>query len=65
MPCQIELDWGLLDPCGGTDENFKKTIKIIENNILSLRDDIISGRNHQWKKENLTVDFCTGIPILG
>lgn len=53
MPCQIELDWGLLDPCGGTDENFKKTIKIIENNILNLRDDIISGRNNQWKKRIL------------
>lgn len=63
MPCQIELDWGLLDPCGGTDENFKKTIKIIENNILSLRDDIISGRINQWKKENLTVDFAPAFPF--
>lgn len=63
MPCQIELDWGLLDPCGGSDENFKKTIKIIENNILSLRDDIISGKINQWKKENITVDFAPIFPL--
>ena len=32
-------DWGLEDPTGKSDEEFKKTIKEIERKILQLKDD--------------------------
>ena len=34
----FDENWGLEDPTGKTDEEFKKIIKAIENQILELRD---------------------------
>lgn len=31
-------DWGLDDPSGKSDDEFRKTIKAIENNILKLKE---------------------------
>lgn len=31
-------DWGLEDPSGKSDDEFRKTIKAIENNILKLKE---------------------------
>lgn len=35
-------DWGLEDPTGKSDEEFKLIIKLIESNILKLKQDIIN-----------------------
>lgn len=43
LPNQYEEDWGLDDPSGKSDEEFKKTIDIIEENIKSLAKRIKSG----------------------
>lgn len=43
LPNQHEEDWGLDDPSGKSDEEFKKTIEIIEENIKSLAERIKSG----------------------
>lgn len=43
LPNQHEEDWGLDDPSGKSDEEFKKTIDIIEENIKSLAERIRSG----------------------
>ncbi|PPK80454.1 arsenate reductase [Lacrimispora xylanisolvens] len=37
LPCKIREDWGLDDPSGKDDGAFEKTIGIIENKILDLR----------------------------
>ena len=31
-------DWGLEDPSGKSDDEFRKTIKVIEDNILKLKE---------------------------
>ncbi len=36
LPCKHREDWGLEDPTGKSDEDFRKTIDIIENKIKDL-----------------------------
>lgn len=36
LPCRHREDWGLNDPTGKNDEEFKKTIKLIESKIIEL-----------------------------
>lgn len=36
LPCKHREDWGLEDPTGKSDEEFQKTIKIIEQKVLDL-----------------------------
>lgn len=38
VPCQYAENWGLADPSGKSDEEFKKVISEIEKNILKLRE---------------------------
>lgn len=65
IPCQIEFDWGISDPCGETEERFAEVVREIEENILRLRDDIISGRICRWKKDRIAVDFASVFPFWG
>lgn len=37
LPCKLREDWGLDDPTGKSDEEFKKTIEIIESKIKELK----------------------------
>lgn len=37
LPCKYREDWGLDDPSGKSDEEFIKTIQIIESKILELK----------------------------
>ena len=37
LPCKHREDWGLDDPSGKTDEEFKYTIKTIHEKILELK----------------------------
>ncbi len=37
LPCKYREDWGLEDPTGKSDEEFKRTIKLIEQKILELK----------------------------
>lgn len=65
VPCQIELDWGVESASKGSDESFEKMIKTIEERILKLREDIITGRILQWEKENVSIDFGKCFPFWG
>ncbi len=38
LPCKHREDWGLEDPSGKSDEEFRKIIDIIEKKILKLKD---------------------------
>lgn len=38
LPAKLSEDWGLDDPTGKSDEEFRKVIKIIEDNVRELRD---------------------------
>lgn len=38
LPCKHREDWGLDDPTGKSDEEFKKVILIIDEKIRDLRD---------------------------
>lgn len=38
LPCRHREDWGLDDPSGKDDDEFKNTIQIIEEKILDLKD---------------------------
>lgn len=38
LPCEMREDWGLDDPTGKSDEEFRKVIKIIEENIIQLKE---------------------------
>ena len=40
LPCKHREDWGLEDPSGKTDEEFIKTIRLIEEKIRKLKKDI-------------------------
>ena len=43
LPCKHREDWGLEDPSGKSDEEFKQTIKIIYDKIIDLKKRIQSG----------------------
>lgn len=36
LPCKHRVDWGLNDPTGKSDAEFKKTIKQIESKMIEL-----------------------------
>lgn len=38
LPCKQREDWGLDDPTGKSDEEFKKVINIIETKVLELKE---------------------------
>ena len=38
VPCKMRDDWGLEDPTGKSDEEFKKVISTIESKIKELKD---------------------------
>ena len=38
LPCSHREDWGLEDPTGKSDEFFLKTIRLIEEKMLDLRE---------------------------
>ncbi len=40
VPCKEREDWGLEDPTGKTDKEFKDTIRRIEEKIIQLRNRI-------------------------
>ncbi len=40
LPCKHREDWGLEDPSGKSDEEFKHTIESIHNQILQLKERI-------------------------
>ncbi len=40
LPCKYREDWGLLDPSGKGDEEFKNIIRIIEEKVLDLKNRI-------------------------
>lgn len=40
LPCKHREDWGLEDPSGKSDEEFKQTIQAIEKKILDLKERI-------------------------
>lgn len=44
LPCRHREDWGLEDPSGKSDEEFKKVMDQIDANIRNLADRIRSGR---------------------
>ena len=38
LPCSHREDWGLEDPSGKSDDAFLKTIQLIEEKVLNLRE---------------------------
>lgn len=42
LPCQRREDWGLEDPTGKSDEEFRKVIAMIEEKVLALRESLKS-----------------------
>lgn len=40
LPCKRREDWGLEDPTGKSDEEFRKVIAVIEEKILALRESL-------------------------
>ena len=42
LPCQRREDWGLEDPTGKSDEEFRKVIAVIEEKVLALRESLKS-----------------------
>ena len=43
LPCKRREDWGLEDPTGKGDEEFRKVIATIEQKVLALRDSLQNG----------------------
>jgi len=37
LPCKYREDWGLEDPVGKSDEEYKKVIKLIERKVWNLK----------------------------
>ena len=42
LPCKRREDWGLEDPTGKSDEEFRKVIAVIEEKVLALRESLKS-----------------------
>ena len=40
LPCKRREDWGLEDPTGKSDEEFRKVIAVIEEKVLALRESL-------------------------
>jgi len=40
LPCKHREDWGLDDPTGKSEEEFKKVISVIEKKIIALKERI-------------------------
>lgn len=40
LPCKQREDWGLEDPTGKSDEEFRKVIAVIEEKVLALRESL-------------------------
>ena len=38
LPCKHREDWGLEDPTGKNDEEFKKVIAVIRDKVMELKD---------------------------
>ncbi len=43
LPCKRREDWGLEDPTGKSDEEFRKVIAVIEQKVLALRESLRNG----------------------
>lgn len=43
LPCKLREDWGLEDPTGKNDEEFKEVISIIERKIKGLKERMSKG----------------------
>lgn len=43
LPCKHREDWGLEDPSGKEDEEFRMTAKKIEEKIFDLKERILAG----------------------
>jgi arsenate reductase len=43
LPCKHREDWGLDDPTGKSDDEFKKVIAVIDAKIKNLAEGILSG----------------------
>ncbi len=41
LPCKHREDWGLEDPSGKSDEEFKKVISVIESKIKELKEKFV------------------------
>ncbi len=41
LPGKINLNWGLEDPTGKSDEQFLEIMKVIEEKVLALREEIL------------------------
>ena len=40
LPCRRREDWGLEDPTGKSNEEFRKVIAVIEEKVLALRESL-------------------------
>jgi len=45
LACSKRVDWGLEDPSGKSDEAFIEVIRIIEEKILDLRQEVLNDAN--------------------
>ena len=43
LPCKRREDWGLEDPTGKSDAEFRQVIAAIEQKVLALRDSLKDG----------------------
>ena len=41
LPCDHREDWGLDDPTGNSEDEYRKTIKIIEEKIIQLKKQVL------------------------
>ena len=43
LPCRYREDWGLEDPTGQSEEAFRRTIHLVEEKVLDLKDRLQKG----------------------
>lgn len=48
LPSKHREDWGLEDPSGKSDDEFKITISLIENKVLALKQRILNKELNVW-----------------
>ena len=53
VPDKLNLNWGLEDPTGQSDEKFLETMDAIERNILELRKTVLEMQTHERSHEHV------------
>lgn len=61
-PAKVSIGWNISDPKGLSEDAYGEAIDQIEQNILALRRDIVSGKINQWERDVGNLSLSNAFP---